>query len=49
MTSNEPVKNECEVIYEMFHILNCGMFLALIFSGYFNDFCLFEVERRFHV
>ena len=25
------------------------MFLALIFSGYFNDFCLFEVERRFHV
>ena len=26
-----------------------GMFLALIFRGYFNDFCLFEVERRFHV
>ena len=22
--SNEPVKNGCEVIYEMFHILNCG-------------------------
>ena len=22
MSSNEPVKNECEVIYEMFHILN---------------------------
>jgi len=21
--SNEPVKNGCEVIYEMFHILNC--------------------------
>ena len=21
---NEPVKNACEVIYEMFHILNCG-------------------------
>ena len=21
---NEPVKNGCEVIYEMFHILNCG-------------------------
>ena len=20
----EPVRNECEVIYEMFHILNCG-------------------------
>ena len=23
MSSNEPVKNGCEVIYEMFHILNC--------------------------
>ena len=22
MSSNEPVKNGCEVIYEMFHILN---------------------------
>ena len=22
MSSNEPVRNECEVIYEMFHILN---------------------------
>ena len=21
--SNEPVQNRCEVIYEMFHILNC--------------------------
>ena len=24
MGSNEPVGNECEVIYEIFHILNCG-------------------------
>ena len=24
MSSKEPVKNGCEVIYEMFHILNCG-------------------------
>ena len=24
MSFNEPVKNGCEVIYEMFHILNCG-------------------------
>ena len=24
MSCNEPVKNGCEVIYEMFHILNCG-------------------------
>ena len=27
MSSNEPVKNEREMIYEMFHILlNCGFF-----------------------
>ena len=25
VSSNEPVKNGCEVIYEMFHILNCGI------------------------
>ena len=24
VSSNEPVKNGCEVTYEMFHILNCG-------------------------
>ena len=24
MSSNEPVKNGCEVIYELFDILNCG-------------------------
>ena len=24
VSSNEPVKNGCEVIYEMFHMLNCG-------------------------
>ena len=24
VSSNEPVKNGCEVIYEMFHILHCG-------------------------
>jgi len=24
VSSNEPVKDGCEVIYEMFHILNCG-------------------------
>ena len=24
VSSNEPVKNGCEVMYEMFHILNCG-------------------------
>ena len=25
MSSNEPVKNGCKVIYEVFHILNCGL------------------------
>jgi len=30
--SNEPVKNGCEVIYEMFHILNCG-FWVLNWNG----------------
>ena len=24
MGSNDPVGNECEVVYEVFHILNCG-------------------------
>ena len=23
MSSNEPVRNGCEVIYEIFHMLNC--------------------------
>ena len=30
VSSNEPVKNGCEVIYEIFHILNCGLFQASI-------------------
>ena len=25
VSSNEPVKSGCEVIYVMFHILNCGL------------------------
>ena len=25
VSSNEPVKNGCEVMYEIFHILNCGL------------------------
>jgi len=24
VSSNERMNNRCEVIYEMFHILNCG-------------------------
>ena len=33
VSSNEPMTNGCEVIYEMFHILNCGFAikLAMIF------------------
>ena len=32
--SNEPMKNGCEVIYEMFHILNVKV---LIFSGFYTQ------------
>ena len=31
MSSNGPVENGCEVIYEMFHILNCGSSKLLAF------------------
>ena len=24
MSSSDPVRNGCEVIYEIFHMLNCG-------------------------
>ena len=38
MSSNEPVKNGSEVIYEMFHILNCGFEIIayLISNPQFN-------------
>ena len=29
MSSNEPVRNGCEVMYEMFHIWNCGLEMKL--------------------
>ena len=34
MSYNEPGRNECEVIYEIFHILNCGFEIkyAMIFA-----------------
>ena len=35
MSSNEPVKNGCELIHEMFHILNCE-FEILIFKSRFE-------------
>ena len=41
MGSNEPVRNECEVIYEMFHILNCGFEI----SGHLWVQTPFESER----
>ena len=42
MSSNEPVKNGCEVIYEMFHILNCGFEIYETFhiSLHIKDLCL---------
>ena len=36
MGSNEPASNECEVKYEIFHILNCGTYLWKIGS---NRYC----------
>ena len=36
MSSNEPVKNECEVIYEMFH----EMIGPLTFSGFYIHNCI---------
>ena len=33
MSSNEPVNDGCEVIYEMFHILNSGFENELNLSG----------------
>ena len=38
MSSNEPVKNGCEVMYEMFHILNCDnhslLFSLMLYRSY---------------
>ena len=33
MSSNEPVKNGCELIHEMFHILNCEFDLKIKISN----------------
>ena len=33
MGSNEPVRNGCEVIYEMFLILNCGFEIEFLNCG----------------
>ena len=42
MTSNEPAKNGCEVIYEMFHILNCGFEIYEICE-------IYEIYETFHI
>ena len=42
MSSNEPVKNGCEVIYEMFHILNCGFEMKHFI--YHFQYCLYTVN-----
>ena len=39
MSSNEPVKNGCEVIYEMFHILNCGFELNQVRDDHRSCVC----------
>ena len=43
VSSNEPVKNGCEVIYEMFHILNCRFEMKhfIIIS---LQYCLYTVN-----
>ena len=41
MSSNEPVKNGCDVIYEMFHILNCGFHVVSLDRCVWNWMYLF--------
>ena len=49
MSSNEPVKNGCEVIFKMFHILNCGfeiksaIIIAVMNAIYFVKYLLFTL------
>ena len=45
VSSNEPVKNRCEVIYEMFHILNCGFEIKSQLSGFIAQ--LVRVSHRY--
>ena len=39
VSSNEPVTNECEVIYDMFHILNCGFELNQVRDDHRSCVC----------
>ena len=39
VSSNEPVKNGCEVMYEMFHILNCDNHSLLFFFNVVQEIC----------
>ena len=39
MSPNEPVRNECDVIYEMFHILNCGFELNQVKDDHRSCVC----------
>ena len=42
VSSNEPVKNECEVIHEMFHILYCGFEIC-------HDHSLLDFKLLFYI
>ena len=44
LSTNEPVKNGCEVIYEMFHILNCG-FKMKHFIYHFTNVQVYQYRR----
>ena len=46
VSSKEPVKNGCEVIYEMFHILNCG-FEILVYGCFFFGGGILEKLQEF--
>ena len=39
MSSNEPVKIGCEVMYEMFHILNCDNHSLLFSFNVVQEIC----------
>ena len=46
MGPKEPVRNECEFLYEMFHILNCGsdMYVEVICEIFRMHNCGCEIK-----
>ena len=51
MSSKEPVNNGCEVIHEMFHILNCGFEIkrAMMQTLHARAFVLIVTFQIFHL